>query len=132
MRSIKEHLYLTLLTKREELLLNKPKLESMAKVIDLAAPNYTPVAPDERKDTTRGILIGLAIPAIIILLRKLLDSRIHSRRDVEKGTKAPYLGDIPFKSELEKHAIVVKDFKRDPISEAFRLVRSNMEYMRNK
>ena len=132
MRGIKEQLYLTLLTKREELLLNQPKIESMAKVIDLASPNYAPVAPNERKRTTRGILIGLAIPAAIILLRKLLDTRIHSRRDVEKGTKAPYLGDIPFKKDLESHSLVVTGYRRDPISEAFRLVRSNMEYMRPK
>lgn len=132
MRGIKEQLYLTLLTKREELLLNKPKLESMAKVVDVASPNFGPIAPNEKQRTTRGILIGLAIPLAFILLSKFLDSRIHSRRDVEKGTKAPYLGDIPLKKDLEQHTVVVKDFSRDPVSEAFRLVRSNMEYMKNK
>ena len=59
MQGIKEQLCLQLLTKREELLITTPQLEASAKVIDYAYPNYSPVAPNEKKSVTRGILIGL-------------------------------------------------------------------------
>ena len=131
-KQIKEGLLLTMLTKREELLLNEPKIEPSCKVIDQAWPNYSPIAPKPKKEVTRGLLIGLLIPVVVIVLRRLLDTRVHFRRDVEKLTKTPFLGEIPFKKDAGDHAIVVKENGRDSVSEAFRLVRSNLEYMKNR
>lgn len=130
MQKIKEQLYLNLLTKREELLLNRPQLEANAKVVDVAQPNFSPVSPNEKKKVMSGILLGLAIPAAIILLIRLLDSAIHTRADVEKRTKTPFLGEIPLKEGAPEHTLVIKENSRDAVSEAFRLVRSNLEYMR--
>lgn len=130
MQKIKESLYLSLLTKREELLLNRPQLEANAKVVDVARPNFSPVSPNEKKKVMSGILLGLAIPAAIILLIRLLDSAIHTRADVEKRTKTPFLGEIPLKEGAPEHTLVIKENSRDAVSEAFRLVRSNLEYMR--
>ncbi len=131
-KQIKEGLLLTMLTKREELLLNEPKIEPNCKVIDQAWPNYSPIAPKPKKEVMRGLLIGLLIPVIVIVLRRLLDTRVHFRNDVEKLTKTPFLGEIPFKKDAGDHAIVVKENGRDSVSEAFRLVRSNLEYMKNR
>lgn len=130
MQKIKEQLYLNLLTKREELLLNRPQLEANAKVVDAASANYSPVSPNEKKKVTSGILVGLAIPAAIILLIRLFDTAIHTRADVEKKTKTPFLGEIPYKEGTVEHGLVIKENSRDAVSEAFRLVRSNLEYLR--
>ena len=92
MLKIRQQLYLTLLTKREEMLLERPKFEGTAKVIDAAQINNSPVAPNPKKRITSGLLIGLLIPAAIILLIRLLDTAIHGRADVEKATKTPFLG----------------------------------------
>ena len=129
-KQIKEGLLLTMLTKREELLMNEPKIESAAKVIDQAWPNYSPVAPKPKKAVGRGIMIGLLIPIAVILLKRLLDTRVHFRGDVEQLTKTPFLGEIPLKEDAKDHAIVVRENGRDSVSEAFRLVRSNLEYMK--
>lgn len=130
-KQIKEGLLLTMLTKREELLMNEPKIEASSKVIDQAWANYTPIAPKPRKAVMTGLLIGLLVPVLLIVLRRLLDTRVHFRADVEKLTKTPFLGEIPFKEKAKDHAIVVKENGRDSVSEAFRLVRSNLEYMKN-
>ena len=132
MQGIKEKLYLQLLSKREELLMMSPQLEATGKVIDYAAPNGTPVAPDERKSTLIGILIGLAIPILIIVLKNLLDTTIHERMDVQKTSNVPFLGDVSYEKDLEGHAIVVKENGRDSLSEAFRLLRSSLEYMKDR
>ena len=132
MQNIKEKLYLQLLTKREELLLTSPQLEATSKVIDYAHPNTKPVAPDEKKSVLIGVLIGLAIPAVIMLLRKLLDTTIHDRMDVQKSSTVPFLGDVPFESGLSDHAIMVRENGRDSLSEAFRLIRSSLEYMKDR
>lgn len=49
MLRIRQQLYLTLLTKREEMLLNRPKFEGTAKVIDAAQINNSPIAPNPKK-----------------------------------------------------------------------------------
>lgn len=131
-KQIKEGLLLNMLTKREELLMNEPRIEAAAKVIDQAWPNYSPVAPNPKKAVGRGVLIGLLIPVVVIMLRRLLDTRVHFRGDVEQLTKTPFLGEIPLKEDAKDHAIVVKENGRDSISEAFRLLRSNLEYMKNQ
>ena len=131
-KQIKEGLLLTMLTKREELLLSEPKIEPSCKIIDQAWANYTPIAPKPRKSVMQGVLIGLLIPIVVIVLRRLLDTRVHFRNDVERLTRAPFLGEIPFKENAEDHAIVVRENGRDSVSEAFRLVRSNLEYMKNQ
>jgi ATPases involved in chromosome partitioning len=123
---------LTMLTKREEPLLSEPKIEPSCKIIDQAWANYNPISPQPRKAIMRGLLIGLLIPVIVIVLRRLLDTTVHFRTDVEKLTKTPFLGEIPFKEDAKDHAIVVRENGRDSVSEAFRLVRSNLEYMKNQ
>ena len=132
MQGIKEKLYLQLLTKREELLMSSPQLESTGKVIDYAYPINQPVAPDEKKSTLMGILIGLAIPIIVLLLKNLLDTTIHDRTDVQKSSSVPFLGDVSFEKDVEAHAIMVRENGRDSISEAFRLIRSSLDYMKGK
>ena len=132
MQGIKEKLYLQLLTKREELLMTSPQLEATGKVIDYASPNETPVAPNERKSVLIGLLIGLAVPILILVLKNLLDTTIHDRTDVQKTSNVPFLGDVTFEKNVEGHAIMVRENGRDSLSEAFRLIRSSLEYMKDR
>ena len=132
MQGIKESLYLQLLTKREELLMTSPQLEATGKVIDYAYPNSNPVAPDERRSTIIGIIIGLAVPIVVLVLKNLLDTTIHERVDVQKTSNVPFLGDVPFEKEMEGYAIRVRENGRDSLSESFRLIRSSLEYMKDR
>jgi hypothetical protein len=132
MQGIKEKLYLQLLTKREEMLMISPQLEATAKVIDYASPNNSPIAPNEGRVILIGILIGLVIPIVVMVLRNMLDTTIHDRIDVQKSSNVPFLGDIPYKKDVPGHAIVVRENGRDSISESFRLIRSSLEYMKDR
>jgi len=132
MQGVKEKLYLQLLTKREELLMTSPQLEATGKVIDYAYPNGKPVAPNEKRSTLIGILIGLAIPIVFLVLKNLMDTTIHDRIDVQKSSNVPFLGDIPFQGGTPDHAIMVKENGRDSLSESFRLIRSSLEYMKDR
>lgn len=144
-QKVKEALYLNLLSKREELLISQPSIEGNAKIIDEARINKTPVAPNEKKQITTGFLLGLLIPVLIIFLLTIFDTRVRFRDDVEKIVKAPFLGEIPNnshpdkkknkkakKEKKSKHApeIVVTKSNREPIAEAFRMLRSNLEYVK--
>lgn len=129
MQKIKESLYLNLLTKREELMISQPSMEGNAKVVEEARVIPVPVAPNERSMMLKGLLIGLCIPIAFYLIRKLLDTKVRYRADIEKGTTVPFVGEVPAREKDDTRKIVVYSNKRDAISEAFRMLRPNIEYM---
>ncbi|MDD2961419.1 MAG: polysaccharide biosynthesis tyrosine autokinase, partial [Muribaculaceae bacterium] len=132
-QKIKEELYLYLLNKREENALKLAITEPNAKVIEKAGGEKAPIYPITRNILLIGFMIGLIIPAGIIYLIfwiYSLDKKIHSRRDVEVATSLTVIGEIPRKKKgQEDQEIIVTETGKDRISEAMRMVRSNLEYV---
>ena len=60
-------------------------------------------------------------------VKDLLDTKLHSRKDIESFVTAPILGDIPINSTDKM--IVVKEGERSSVAEAFRLLRTNLDFM---
>ena len=135
---IKEELYLYLLNKREENALNMATTETNARILSAARPSGRPVSPGEKSVISKGVLAGLAVPAAILLFMLFFDTRIKSRKDIEDSVSIPFIGEIPKysrkkeKDEKQKSDIVVLSNGRDVVSEAFRIVRTNMDFMRVK
>ena len=127
-QGIKEGLYLTLLTRREELLISQPSIEGKASVIDRARVNPVPVSPNTRRSILLGVILGLLIPVAYFFLKRMLDTKIRFRKDIENYVDVPILAEIPAKGRKDTRKIVVEDKSRDAISEAFRILRSNLAY----
>lgn len=131
-QKIKEELYLYLLNKREENALNLAITESNARVIDAAFGSKTPIAPNSQKILLMGIIVGLVIPFGCIALLMIMNTTVRGRKDIEDNTSLPCLGEIPQKEKNNKKNIVVVENSRDNVSEAFRIIRTNMDFMRVK
>ena len=129
-QGIKEQLYLTLLGRREEMLISQPSLTGNAKVIDKARVNPAPISPNTKRNVLLGLLIGLFIPVAIFFFRRLLDTKVRYRKDVEAYTDIPVLGEIPSKEKKDNRELVVTDKGRDTLTEAFRILRSNVDFTR--
>ncbi len=126
-QGIKESLYLYLLQKQEETQISLAVTTSNSKVIDKAYGSPYPVAPKGKIILLAGLLLGLLIPFAIIYVNDLLDTKFHSRHELEKIVTAPVLGDIPLHASGEH--IVVKEGDRSSTSEAFRLIRTNLDFI---
>lgn len=136
---IKQELYLFLLNKREENALAQATTETDARVLDPAGGSDTPVSPNGRAIIMSGVVKGTALPLVICLAMLFFDTRIRNRKDIEDATSVPFLGEIPKdtnkktqKVDGKKEEIVVRVHGRDIVSEAFRIVRTNMDFMRVK
>ncbi|MDR1056205.1 MAG: polysaccharide biosynthesis tyrosine autokinase [Prevotellaceae bacterium] len=134
-QKIKESLYLYLLQKREENELSGAITVSNTRIINPAISNNTPVSPIFSKIILAALLIGLAIPAAIIWIRETLNTSIRGKKDLINNLTIPYLGEIPLASKRalkvdKKGLIIVQEQSRDIVSEAFRVVRTNMDFMR--
>lgn len=127
---IKEELYLYLLNKREENAITLAITENTARIIDSAYGSSRPVSPRKSIIMLFMMAIGAVLPLAIIYLRQVIDTSVRSRKDIERFTTIPYLGDIPvFTGKKHSRGIVVRENGRDNISEAFRILRANMGFM---
>lgn len=125
-QDIKESLYLYLLQKREETAISLGMSSSNAKIVDSAYALENPVSPKVKIIYLAAILLGLFIPVSIIYASDLIDNKIHNKDDLLKYLSAPYIGDIPRSSNKTR---LVKKVDYSPKAEAFRIIRTNIEFM---
>ena len=88
-----------------------------------------PVSPK----TTRNLLIGLALGVLLgiglAVLRDLLDNTVKDRKALEEITGAGIVGSIPLDKELRKKPAISFDNDNSAISEAFRKLRTNLQFL---
>ena len=149
-QKVKESLYLFLLQKREENELSQAFTAYTTRIIASPGGSSAPVAPGRNRILLIALVIGLAIPFGWFYLREVLNTTVRGRKDLE-NLATPFLGELPsiaarkhfvekvkerFRKspnpDSEKREIVVKAHSRDVINEAFRVVRTNLEFMRGK
>ena len=132
---MKESLYLFLLQKREENELSQAFTAYNTRVVNKPA-SFGPTAPNTRNILMMSFLLGLAIPFGVVYLMESNNTKVRGRKDVEH-LAVPFLGELPQdghekkKEAGEANTIVVKGGKRDIINEAFRVLRTNVEFMCN-
>ena len=130
-QKVKEELYLYLLNKREENAINQAMTDESIRIIDVATQSNTPAYPNKLKKFAMGIAIGLVVPTAILLFLLMLDTKVHVRKDIEESLSVPFLAEIPLskKKTTGKANILVTDSGRDPLTEAFRILRTNINFM---
>ena len=129
-QSIKEALYTFLLNKREENALQLAVTEANIRVVESPFGSNAPIAPHPATFLLAALAVGLAIPLGIQILTMLWNTSVRGRKDIEDYTTIPLLGEIPSRKEdMADDAIVVDDKKNDFISESFRLLRANINFV---
>ncbi|QFZ55768.1 polysaccharide biosynthesis tyrosine autokinase [Oceanihabitans sp. IOP_32] len=127
-RGIKESIYLYLLEKREEAIISQTATSPNLKVIDRPYALDGQVSPNARMVYFGALFIGLFIPFSIIYVSDLLDTKIHNKEDLEKEIRnIPILGEIP---EVKSKNVLVERNDRSILSESFRIIRTNFEYIK--
>lgn len=131
-QKVKEALYLFLLQKREENELSQAFTAYNTRIITPPGGSMLPVAPLKKNILLVALAIGLLVPAVVLFLRETMDTTVRGKKDLE-GLSLPFVGEIPEhihkKSDGDEAAILVKQGKRDVVNEAFRVLRTNLEFM---
>ncbi len=143
-QKVKEALYLFLLQKREENELSQAFTAYNTRVVASPAGSNAPIAPNKKMIYLVALLLGLAIPFAWFYLKEVLNTTVRGRKDLE-NMSAPFLGELPstyqkknifdrikITDNPEDRKIVVMPHSRNVINEAFRVVRTNLEFMRGK
>ncbi len=131
---IKEQLFLYLLQKREENELSQAFSAYNTKVISYADGTGVPKEPKKSMIVLFALAIALILPSLFIIVKESFDTLIKNKKDLE-GLNIPYIGTIPFvkshkdKGEKTDSNIVVSTGSRSVESEAFRVIRTNLDFM---
>lgn len=146
-QKVKESLYLYLLQKREENELTQTFTAYNTRIITPPTGSLRPVAPKKMMILAACFLLGLLLPGVVLYVVAATDTRVRNRKDLEKMS-APFAGEIPYVGkktlkdfwhrifpsrkqgrELEQVLVAVKEGSRDVVSESFRIVRGNLDFM---
>ncbi len=140
-QKVKEALYLFLLQKREENELSQAFTAYNTRIVTPPHGSMLPTSPVHKNIFMVAFALGLLIPVVIIFMRENMNTRVRGRKDLENLT-IPFIGEIPLftrkkkgilgKKPQEVKAVVVKEGNRDIINEAFRVLRTNLEFMTGK
>ncbi len=135
-QKVKEALYLFLLQKLEETELSKEFTASNNRLLIPPGGSNTPIEPMQKQSITLALIIAILLPTSIIFIREITNKKVRGRKDLE-NMNIPYVGEIPFYGKKNKHGkserkIVVEDGNRNIINEAFRVLRTNIEFMIGK
>lgn len=98
-------------------------------IIDRAVVPENPVSPRKFLNMAIGAVLGMMLGVFLTFLLEYLDNTIKTPKDVERLINLAVLGTIPdigLKDE-DKIAIVKKNPK-SPIAEAFRTLRTNIQF----
>lgn len=145
-QKVKESLYLFLLQKREENELSQAFTAYNTRLITPPVGSIAPTSPARMQILLIAFVLGLVIPMGVFFLKENGNTRLRGRKDLE-SMSVPYVGEIPMcdgkKSSIRYRLrnltrrgaknddveVVVKEGVRNVVNEAFRVVRTNLEFM---
>lgn len=140
-QKVKEALYLFLLQKREENELSQAFTAYNTRVITPPTGSMVPTAPQKKNVLVIAFVIGLIIPVVIVFLKEMMNTKVRGKKDLENLT-VPFIGEIPLYGKVRhsglfgkkvspftESKIVVKEGSRDVVNEAFRVLRTNLEFV---
>ena len=147
-KTITEQLYLYLLQKREENEMRASVTINNTRILTPAMTELEPVSPKGMMVLLVALVLGIALPCGWIWLRVMLHgSTVNGRSDLS-SLSVPFLGEIPqdgkpvswWRRWLRRHTqkgrdeesapkVAVKEKNRNPVNEAFRIVRTNIDLL---
>ncbi|WP_373810769.1 GumC family protein [Porphyromonas macacae] len=127
-QEIQAQLFLMLMQKREENSIAMAATADNAKIIDDALASSVPVSPRKNLILLSALILGFVIPVLIFFLLDFFRTKIESHREIERLSKMPIWGDVPFEKNSLKDSIQVKKDDNGVMAEVFRTLRTNIQF----
>jgi succinoglycan biosynthesis transport protein ExoP len=99
------------------------------RVVQPAAAPISPSSTGLSVTLALGLLAGLAVGVGAALARSALDTSVKSPDDLRDAAGAPNLGTIAHDPQVPKRPLTVHEDPQSPRSEAFRQLRTNLQFV---
>jgi capsular exopolysaccharide synthesis family protein len=98
-------------------------------VVRIPVVPSAPVLPNPLRNTALGLVLGLVAGFGLALVRDLLDKGVKGERDIQAVTDVPVIGGISFDPDAPERPLIVHVDPHSPRAEAFRQVRTNLQFI---
>ncbi len=131
--SLYQQIYSNLLNNYEAVRLARLRSTPNVVQIEPALVPTKPIKPQPARDAAMGAVVGLFLLAAVTFMIEYLDDTIKSPEDVTRHLQLPVVGLIgemekPNKKDGKIRNVYVSENPLSPISEAFRNLRTNLEF----
>jgi len=125
---VNEKMYLFLLEKRASTVIARAGIIPKTKVIESARGRGV-VRPDKMKIFYTFMLGGGLLSMLVVFIRVMFYDRIENADQLKELTNLPVFGEIINSEKAEENYVVVDSDPKAAITESFRTVRTNLEYV---
>lgn len=130
--TINEKFYSLLLEKKAEFSITRAGYVPQHIILQSDSATSPPVSPNKPLVISACLIIGFLAGFILIITRYLLYNEINSLEEVGQYTDAAMLGIVPkYKREIPISQLLVDKNPKSVISEAFRSIRTNLQFISN-
>lgn len=131
--TINEKFYSLLLEKKAEFSITRAGYIPQHVILLEAKYNSAPVSPNRPLVISSSLMVGFVLSLILILVRYLIYNEINALEEIGQYTDAALLGIIPkYKREIPVSQLLVDKNPKSVISEAFRSIRTNLQFISNE
>ena len=123
-----EEFYLSMMQSKAEFEIAQAGSTPDFKILSTATLPLTPISPKKYMILGIGFVAGIVLNFFFIGLLYLLNNKITSVKEVERGTQVPMLGAIPSSHNKIETMFHVIDNPKSMVSEAIRSLRTNLEF----
>ena len=126
---IVDELYMFLLQRKEEASISYISALPDVKILSYGVSGEFPVFPKRGIIYSGALVLGLFFPFGVLYLLQLLDTKINTRDDLEKGLQGiSILGEVPFDEGLKKGQSDIRGIT----AESTRVLRSSLSFLLKK
>ena len=129
---LSENLYVFLMEKRTEAAISRSSNTPDIQIVEPAmlSPDI-PIFPKPILIYALMVFLGTTLPIGVILIKHFAQNKIISKSEITQKTSIPFLGVVPHNTGGgKKYKLVAFEKPRGSIAESFRIIRSNISYMR--
>lgn len=134
MFNINEKYYTLLLEKKTEFSISNAGFVPKTTILEAAVPSNIPFSPSKKSAVTIGVVLAFLMSLLLVSVRYFLNDQLLSLNDVIKQTRAsvPALGIVPvYESDVPVSQLIIQNNPKSMISESFRTIRSNLQFISN-
>lgn len=126
--NVNEKMYIFLLEKRANTVIAKAGIIPETRIIE-AARSRGVIRPDKSRLIYSFVGVGLVLSLLIIFIKDILFMKIENVEQLKKLTNLPMFGEIIYSDKAKQSYVVVDSDPKSLITESFRGVRTNLEYL---